>query len=223
MNKAARRTALARGARGQSATEFLILLPVLVLLCTAILQFGLLYQAKATLDYAALQAARAGAVGYGQMDAMRSGLADGLTPLFARSADATGLAKAKWAARSESRDGQISRIDVLNPTSTAMRDFARRGTYAGQTIRQIPNDTLMYRDERPGSASGLSIQDANLLKIRVRYCYSMFVPFANRTIHAVFGLFSSNPCGSGGLGDTEWRLPLESDAMVRMQTPYRGS
>ena len=47
-----------RHAAGASMVEFIIVLPILLLLCLGILQFGLLYQAKSTLDYAALQAAR---------------------------------------------------------------------------------------------------------------------------------------------------------------------
>jgi hypothetical protein len=63
-------------------------------------QFVLLYQAKSTLDVAALEAAREGAVKHGSMSAMQAGLARGLAPLYARQADATGVQSALLAAQS---------------------------------------------------------------------------------------------------------------------------
>ncbi|CAJ92130.1 Flp pilus assembly protein TadG [Cupriavidus necator] len=226
-----------RGARGQSAVEFLIIAPALLLLCLGVIQFGLLYQAKATLDHAALQAAREGAVDHGRLASMRKGLALGLTPLFVRSADrtahATGYAKAQFEARTQAR------IDVLNPTPAALQDFGRSGYYAGKTTREIPNDSLMYRATSAGPSSGVNIQDANLLKIRVTYCYEMFVPFADRTIYSLVNGIRNfvatgsyrgmevpttpNFCTGRATLASEWRIPLESEAIVRMQSPYRGN
>ncbi len=224
-------------AGGQSAVEFLIIAPLLLLLCLGVIQFGLLYQAKATLDHAALQAAREGAVDYGRMSSMRKGLALGLTPLFVRKADRT--AHAGGYVRAQIEAATESRIEVLNPTVAAMRDFGRTGYYAGKSVREIPNDSLMYRDTGTGGSSGINIQDANLLKIRVTYCYEMFVPFADRTIYSlVNGIRNFVATGSyGGMAlptspnfctaraalASQWRIPLEAEAIVRMQTPYRGN
>ena len=128
-------------------------------------------------------------------------------------------------------------IDVINPTSAAMQDFGRTGEYAGANVQQIPNDTLMFRNTTPGSSSGLTIQDANLLKIRVTYCYEMYVPFANRTIFSLMNkindIYSTgspgmeiplapNACYMLSTAEGTWRIPLESEAIVRMQTPYQG-
>lgn len=225
-------------ARGASMAEFIIVLPILLLLCLGIIQFGLLYQAKSTLDYAALQAARAGALDHGRTSAMRSGLARGLAPLFAHSPDLMGQQQALLYANTiELLKPGSYRIDVINPTSAALQDFGRTGEYAGASTREIPNDTLSFRSTAAGSSSGISIQDANLLKIRVTYCYAMYVPFANRTIfslmNAIDDIYSTgkpglgipkkpNTCYALSLVEGSWRIPLESEAIVRMQTPYRG-
>ncbi|WP_223851331.1 MULTISPECIES: TadE/TadG family type IV pilus assembly protein [Cupriavidus] len=224
--------------RGASMAEFIVVLPILLLLCLGIVQFGLLYQAKATLDYAALQAARAGALDHGRNASMRSGLARGLAPLFTHSADLIGQQKALLYVNSiELLKPGAYRIDVINPTSAALQDFGKTNQYAGQTVREIPNDTLSFRSTSAGGSSGISIQDANLLKIRVTYCYAMAVPFANRTIfslmNAIDDIYATGKPGSGlpkrpntcyALSTVEgsWRIPLESEAIVRMQTPYRG-
>lgn len=224
--------------RGASMVEFIIVLPILLLLCLGIVQLGLLYQAKATLDYASLQAARAGALGHGRGEAMRNGLARGLAPLFAHSTGFAGQQQALLHTSTiELAKPGAYRIDVINPTPSALQDFGRTDEYPGATIREIPNDTLSFRSTTPGPASGISIQDANLLKIRVTYCYAMYVPFANRTIfslmNAIDDIYSTGKPGPGlprspnscyALSTLEgsWRIPLEAEAIVRMQTPWRG-
>jgi len=50
--------------------EFLIVLPVMLLLVMGILQFAFIYQAKITLNYAAFQTARAGSLNNASMSAM---------------------------------------------------------------------------------------------------------------------------------------------------------
>lgn len=235
--RAGTRAAGNRG-RGASMAEFIIVLPLLLLLCLGIVQFGLLYQAKATLDYATLQAAREGALNYGRASAMRSGLARGLAPLFAHSAGLVGQQSALLYTNTiELSKPQAYRIDVINPTNAALQDFGRAGEYAGSTVREIPNDTLMFRNTTPGGSSGISVQDANLLKIRVTYCYAMYVPFVNRTIFALMNKINNvystgkpgmdvplapNACYLLSTAEGSWRIPLESEAIVRMQTPFRG-
>ncbi|WP_322010720.1 TadE/TadG family type IV pilus assembly protein [Paraburkholderia sp. J12] len=227
-----------RGQRGQSATEFIIALPVLLLLCLGLIQFALLYQAKSTVNYATLMAARAGAVENGQKTAMLNGFGRGIAPLFAHS---TGLATQQMAvatATIEARNPGITTLAVISPTGAALSDFGRANYYAGKTVTEIPNDTLMYRNTQTGSSSGLSIQDANLLKISVTYCYDLYVPFINRVIfYLVNGISNIYSTGnSGGLGlptkmngcygysaiSGDFRIPIESEAIVRMQSPYRG-
>ncbi|CAJ0790998.1 hypothetical protein LMG7141_02448 [Ralstonia condita] len=226
-----------RRATGASMVEFIIVLPILLLLCLGILQFGLLYQAKSTLDYAALQAARAGALNNGKSAAMRTGLARGLAPLYARTASLAGQQQALLATNVDLLKPGAYQIDVINPTSAALQDFGRTGEYAGSNVMQIPNDTLMFRNTSVGASSGLTIQDANLLKIRVTYCYEMYVPFANRTIFSLMNkindIYSTgapgaeiplapNACYALSAVEGSWRIPLESEAIVRMQTPYQG-
>ena len=225
--------------RGQSATEFIIVMPVLLLLCLGMIQFALLYQAKSTVNYAALMAARAGAVQNGQKTAMLGGFGRGIAPLFAHS---TGLATqqaAVLAATVEARNPGITSLIVINPTSAALSDFGRTNYYAGKTVLEIPNDTLMYRNTDTGPSSGLSIQDANLLKISVTYCYELYVPFINRVIfylvNGISNIYSTGDSGDLGLvtkpnncyaysaASGDFRIPIESEAIVRMQSAYRGN
>lgn len=237
---------------GQSMTEFLVIAPLLLFVCFGTLQFVLLYQAKSTLDVAVLEAAREGAVNHGSMQAMRNGLARGLAPLYAREASTEGAANAL--AKAQIDASRFSAITVLNPTQAAMEDYARPRYYedAQYPYTEIPNDSLMYRDSAapPGSKSGINIQDANLLKIHVHYCYDMYVPLANKVIYYaanVIGIIGTggiltrepaevdrDPYGSpkkgdelcriqlkDGIGTGRWPISLDSEAIVRMQSPFR--
>jgi hypothetical protein len=230
-----------RFARGQSATEFVVMFPVLLLLVFGIIQFGLLYQARATLNHATMLAARAGALHNGNRIEMRRALGTGLAPLFASEASLDGYATALVKANLETLLPGFVTLDVLNPTTAAMQDFGR-ARLDGVRGRELPNDTLNYRNTGPGSRSGISIQDANIIHVRVTYCVRLLVPVVDRLLYAAVNATSpthvsleahgmSNPFGSGGepllprcnsFGTTR-RIPIRSEAFIRMQSPFYES
>lgn len=72
-----------------------------------------------------------------------------------------------------------TRIIRISPTSEQFEPSAF-GEQNDDDIYQIPNDNLMYRPDN--TVDDVSIQDANLLKIRVQYCYKLMVPLVNRVI-----------------------------------------
>ena len=177
-------------------TEFIIVFPVMLLLLFGTLQIALLYQAKIQLNYAAFEAARAGALNNAQQWAMQAGLVRGLVPLHTHGAPvggsggllASGRGWLRWARGKLWSDVQnnMLRIDVINPSENAFSNHGITVEIDGADETVIPNDSLMYRDA--SSRGGQSIQDANLLKIRVMYCYEMQVPFANRVISSMLRL-----------------------------------
>lgn len=221
-------------------TEFLIVFPLLIMLLFGIIQFGLIYQARATLNYATLLAARAGAVNNGNAGKMRAALAAGLAPLFASDPSMGGYAGALGKANLETVAGAgMVKLDVLNPTSAALNDFGR-DRLDGGSGRELPSDTLSYRSTAPGSASGISVQDANILHVRVSYCFRLIVPVMDRVIHAGVNALSpaspvlsangmQDPFGTDGTtvavecANPLFRGPrivIRSEAMVRMQSPF---
>ncbi|NIF70372.1 pilus assembly protein [Burkholderia sp. Ap-962] len=237
---------------GQSLVEFVIVAPVLLFFCFGLLQYALLFQARATLDSATLEAAREGAVNHAELDAMQRGLARGLSPLYAYEANAAGASAALARADQAVRDR--ARIAIINPTREQLDDFgqARYDAQSRSTVREIPNELLRYRKTNIGRESGTNIQDANLLKIRVHYCHEMVVPFVNRVVY--YAINGIGAVGLDGLTATEpadanhdpygapvkpdflcrrkledgrvtgrWPIALESEVVVRMQSAYRGA
>jgi TadE-like protein len=211
-------------------TEFIIVLPVLIILILGGFQISLLYHAKTTLNYAAFLAARSGAVANAHVGIMENALARGMAPLYTHCNEAEEVTRARDHVRSEIEAG-FGQIEIINPPPGAFSDFGSRvGT---DTV--IPNDSLMFRKSTTGT-SGLSIQDANLLKIRVGYCYPMYVPFIDRLLFRIMtlpadpddcvGCKNLYPDGHGSFerGCLENnRFPLNAQAMVRMQSDISES
>jgi len=164
---------------GQSMVEFLILLPSLLLIVFGIIQFSLIFQANSILRHAAFIGARQGALSNGKMESIKDGVASGMTPLFMRVNSSvpgiTDLARARMISTIEIFNPHTASIEILSPTSEA---FAEHNNGVA-----IPNDNLMYRSTT--EKGGVSVQDANLLKIRVSYCFKLVVPLVNKLIYGM--------------------------------------
>ncbi|WP_269532029.1 TadE/TadG family type IV pilus assembly protein [Chitinimonas sp. BJYL2] len=224
---------------GQAMAEFLYALPILLLLALGAIQMGFVYQAKLTLNYAAAVGVREGALRNGSMSAIKDGLEAGLSPLYAHSLGTQNMAMLKRArvqAHELLDDPKLAKITILNPTQAGFGAH-KADSESGS---EIPNDNLMYRDT--GAKGGVSVQDANLLKIHVRICYRLFVPIINKLIYnlavdppgasmpvattapgmlASYGQGSTTrPC-TDRPSATEYYLPIESEAIIRMQSPFQ--
>jgi len=181
---------------GQAMAEFVIILPVMLLLVLGILQFAFIYKAKITLNYAAFEAARAGAVNNARQFAMRNAMARALAPLYTHDDTVAEFKAARDLIRQQINNGRLM-IDQINPSPDSFTDFGR--TNSG--VRTIASDNLIYRGVTPGNDSAQTIQDANLLKIQTYSCYEMIVPFVNRIIWLMMRYSSSaTPVNQPDLG-----------------------
>lgn len=227
--------------RGQALAEYIYVFPILALLILGAIQFGFIYQTKSTLNYATFAATRQGALHNGSMSSIVEGLVAGMIPLFTHSESTGGdrnldLLKNAWQlSKEQMTDARLTQIYIVNPTSAALSAYQGQS----QSGSEIPNDNLMYRSTNI-SGGGMNIQDANLLKVRVTYCYRMIVPILNKlifhlvvdppgspdTIETAPDLLASTGGGSTvrrctGIDD-EYRIPITSEAIVRMQTPFKN-
>ena len=205
-------------ARGVAIVETVIALPILLAVILGAIQFGLIYQAKATLNHASLQAARAGAVAHAQPEALRNGLARGLAPLYSPESSIEGVTQT--IARINGELMTEARIRILNPTREAFEDFGEDV----DGVREIPNDRLHARSTTVGALSGINIQDANLLRVEVTYGYELKVPLVNWFIARV--LLATRRDSFGAFEQQllrRIRLPIVATATVRMQSPARMS
>ncbi|MBA1185926.1 TadE/TadG family type IV pilus assembly protein [Stutzerimonas nitrititolerans] len=161
----------------QAMVEFLIIIPVLVLLIFGAVQAAFIYSAKTGLNYATFQAARIGAVNNAQYADMRRGLLRGMYPMFSQIEDPQ--RRMEHTAREVDNFVLITRV---SPDSAAFNAWAEEHDDLledGEAAPAIPNDNLMYR---PMQQNPVSIQDANLLKIRTQYCMRLIVPIVDRLL-----------------------------------------
>ncbi len=192
--------------RGASAIEFAIAAPVVLLLGLGALQWALIFHARQAVEYAVIEAARAGSVGHGLPAALDAGLARGLLPFWStlpavRAAGGADRTAAIGVAQSHLRQAQSSGwvvIRRLSPTRESFSDWGEPSLdAAGRPVAgslEIPNDNLMFAEQRAprgtssgmylglpiGGASGQTLLDANVLKIEVIYGVPMTVPLIGR-------------------------------------------
>ena len=208
---------------GQGATEFIIVLPVALLLIFSIMQIALAYQAKTALNYAVFSAARESALHGGTLESVKRGFSVGLAPFYTYDDDPLAVPYAVDQVYRHIDDGLVV-FSRINPPVTAFFDFSSiLETDAATGLPALPNDNLMYRDATRGSASQLSIQDANLLKIGVLYCYPLSFPLVNTVISKLAeagGLTNGKYCNSKSKASTPGQpsLPIIASAIVRMQS-----
>ena len=131
--------------RGNAMTEFVIVIPVLILLIFGTIQIGLIYSAKVTLNYATFQSARLGATNNATYSALRRGLIRGLAPLYTTSSDLDGI-----------------KTDIaLGINSNAQRRDGTRGVTAGLASSGLP--CLSQTQSGPSSPSCQETRRANPL------------------------------------------------------------
>lgn len=205
---------------GQSMVEFLAILSAMLLLIFGTIQFALIWHAKITLNYAIFEAARAGTLNNATYDSIKEGFARGLAPLYSYTDNDKDLVGAFQKARFQVLDEfetkeQLIRIERLNPTDKSFTDFGDGAGY-------IPNDNLRFRSSTINHRSGSSLQDANLLHLRVTYWYPLYVPLINTF------MFNTIICTGKWKSDkvcekTDPRIPISSTTVLRMQTPAINS
>lgn len=202
--------------------EFIIVTPIILLLLFGAFQFALIYHAKILLNYAAFEAARFGAVSNARMSEMENAFARSMAAIHTHNPTSDDVMCAREIVYQEIENGFVN-IEVINPPQDAFDD----DNLDPGGDDTIPNDNLMYRNAV--SNTGLTIQDANLLKIRASYCYPMYVPYINRAIGIMLTNSESDTCpGCTGtfvnLGTFErgclenGRFPIHAQAIVRMQS-----
>jgi hypothetical protein len=183
-----------------------------------IVQVSLLCSAYHLLGFAVAEAARAGSVEHAQLSPMYSALAAGLTGLHAdvsrlSSRDAAaGTEIAAARVRAEVAVREYGHIERLAPAPADFEDFAR----PRDGRNALPNDSLEYRSTERGRRSGRSIQQANWLHIRVRYCHELVVPLIGAWLPALLRRWDSEPlhqrCYAAG------RVPLSVTGSSPMQS-----
>lgn len=222
-----------RSQSGQSMAEFVVIAPVILFLMMATIQVTLIFHAKITLNFAAYEATRYGTWNHADFEEVKEGFSRGLGPLFSYynpeeknkgvKSTATSYANAFMRGRRKVLDifddpKNLISIERLSPKEEDFKDYADDD--------EIPNDNLIYRSSKKGKSSGRSIQDANLLHLRITYWYPLYVPFVNKAIFAVvcgMDKWQTHPVCADTDSDLHPFIPLTSVSVMRMQSSAKKS
>lgn len=167
-----------RSESGQVIVEQALIMPMMVFLILGIVQLTMLQHARIIADYAAFNAARAGAVYDGNVTQMERAAYLSVIPTMGRSDDFSHWATLALKATLQQalgdllkklslpglKDAQIISVEILNPKPDVFQTpIAHHLNY-----KQIDFDDIRSKAAK-----------ANLLSVHVRYMYKMRVPFAN--------------------------------------------
>jgi Flp pilus assembly protein TadG len=167
--------------RGSAMIEFAVVGPLIAMLGLGLLQYGMLFFAKNQINYATFMAGRAGSVGHADLGGVRQAYVRALAPMYGGGETLAEVAEAAAKAGADVADNL--RIELLNPTKEGFNDWndpALQALLKTGGRRVIPNSALATRGLKIGSSSGQSLQDANLLKIKITHGYLPKVPFVSK-------------------------------------------
>jgi hypothetical protein len=226
--------------RGATMVEMVFVAPILLLLTMVLIHHGLLFFAKNQLNHATFMAARAGAVNGTNPEAMQNALIEAMVPMYGGGVDDTQLQA------SRDRAGQAVKvtqdkvlksnwrvITVINPTTASFDDWADPALISKPGgLRVIPNSGLEYRPNglaNVGASSGQTIQDANVLRIRVIMAYQPRVPLVMNAYRLVLAgqrelglpvdpLFAAMVDAGADADGFGGYIPLQAFATLQMQS-----
>ena len=215
---------------GSTMVEWLIAVPVLLMLGLGFFQASELLVARLALRHALSEAARAGSVSNASAQAILQGLADGLSPWLYGADGSVEIAAVRLRSRAQVALGRASgwiELRQSSPTPASFGDWgepASDGTGRSINGRQIAFDALPteYRLRQPtsgvagfqgpapiGRESGQTLADANLLVLELVYGVPLRIPFAGsmllKTLRVIDGCGSvvgSTPGLQGALGQS---------------------
>jgi len=227
--------------KGQSLIEFIIIMPLFFVILFGIFELAYIYRAKSTFNTATFEAARQGSLEHARLGAMRSALRSGMLAEFIhgdKSISGMGSAVLRTLAFESAMNKISPVIEVTSPTKEIFNSFKvkRMVKLIGQKKEKLqyilPNDNLNLRTTVAKNITidskkrKITIQDANLLKIKSYWCYEMKVPIIKNLIYDIVSVSPSSEqlaCNKltliSGLFSSAKYLALSSQAIVRMQSP----
>lgn len=221
-----------RSIRGSVTTEFLIIAPMISILGLLGVQYAMIYNARANLSYAAFEAARAGAIHHADPKKIRDGLIKGLLPYLVSTQQSLLPIKSDNPAALNVNAAVLNqvvklteepfiKIEMISPTPQAFDDFnspeLQRKLNTG-TQKVIPN-TDLNTASAVSTKSGVNIQDANVLKLRITYGYQPKIPLVSQFFSTVDAFLKGDkdPFSTRLLAFD--RIPIVVDISTQMLSP----
>lgn len=226
---------------GATLVEFVVITPLLLFMLGAIVQYGLLFHTKSQVNYATFEAARAGTVSNADPAKIRAAFARAMTGYYGGGTTTAQLAQSYAKAVADTTAVNV-RIEILSPTKESFDDYASPALAKklNTSSRVIPNSNLAFikcpvdvpgcKNDPKTNASGQTLADANLLKIRITYGIpeAKQIPWVGRFINWALGVLDPGDPNSAPKSDSDafraaivkaGRIPVVTHIVMRMQSP----
>lgn len=209
--------------KGSSLLEFIIGGIMVMLVIMGLIQMLLVYKSSVQLQQATFEAVRAGIVENGNATAIKNAFELYSIDFHGGGTNAQeialSLATAKLATSLPLELGGAGyKLRVLNPTQEAFNDWAVAGKNRDDP-RAIPNAWQHIQDPNNiGSNSGVSIQDANILKIEITYGLPLYMPVIGNVIGSAMAIL--DPANRRYYTASPARLPLTFIGLMHMQSDF---
>lgn len=228
----------AKRERGATLAEATVVLPIFLFTVLAMIQAAMVYYAKSNLNYATYEAARAGTVSNASLTSINAAFQKAMLPYYGGGTTLGQLADTAAKAASDIGNATV-RVEILSPTQESFQDY---NSPQLQTIHKTsepvipsvgldeltcPRDVPGCKSDPKSNASGQTLLDANLLKLRITYGIpeSKQMPMVGR-----FYTWALNKLGAGAgdpfkqaLLDAK-RIPIVTHTVMRMQSdPIRNT
>lgn len=183
-NRAPQHTSHAKQ-RGSSMIEFTVVGPIISMLGLTVLQYSMLFFAKSQINYAGFMAAREGAMAHADVTSVQEAYVRALVPLYGGGQTPAELANSLAKATADlgpNGAGNLN-IELINPTSESFADWndpALQQALNTGGKRVIPNAGQAFKSQAVGATSGQTIQDANIIKLRITQGYQPRIPFVSK-------------------------------------------
>lgn len=222
--------------------EFMVIVPIFILVVFLILEMGLMYRAKFTLNHAAQQIARAGSLNNGCMGAMDDQAVRSLAPLYLRS-DPSLLHLYKLKTLKSNAIKLYADIDIIMPNDETFEQYKILGRLAPSQLSDCAREKYRLKPYQQATFIPLStpknvpmnseVATPRLLKIQLRYCYRLVFPIvrwvidslqSNTLLSEIHHSFSRQ-CINGAANDlfgnkNQQFVVLNAHAAAWMQTPF---
>ena len=226
---------------GATLVEFVVITPLLLFMLGSVVQYGLLYHTKSQLNYATFEAARAGTVSNADPAKIRAAFTRAMTGYYGGGTTTAQLA-ASYAKSNADTTAANVRIEILSPSKESFDDYASPGlaNKLNTSSRVIPNSNLAFikcpidvpgcNNDPKSNASGQSLLDANLLKIRITYGIpqNKQIPWVGKFMTWALGVLDPGDPTSATKTDADTfraglaqagRIPVVTHTVMRMQSP----
>lgn len=164
-------------------------------------------------------AARAGATNHAHLDSISNAYARAMAPLYATGTASGDLPVA--VARAQTDMQGMVRIELLNPTKESFDDWSEPAlqSYLHTGARRvIPNSGQAFKDHSIRSASGQTIQDANLIKLRVTHGYQPKIPLVDKLYKFAQEWFDPKDDSFHTKLIEAGRIPIVTNVTLQMQS-----